>query len=499
LRYSSATWTDLAPVLRGVGFLLHTPAAMALVSMAVCLLADEPYGLTGFAAVAAVTVVPGQAMLWTTRQAPPMQRFHAMRIAAIAWLLISMAGLLPFVISAHLAPAGGARAAMQAFRDPVMALFESVSGFSSTGLTVAPSAAALPAHIQWWRSFTEWVGGIGVILLLLTVLPAERSSLNLYFSEAREEKILPTVKSTVRAIWIIYIGYTAVSVCLLWLTGEPAWQALNHAMTAISTGGFSITDDSLASSPPLAQAIYLPLMVLGATSFATHYRLLRERRVLATLRDSPELKLFAFLLAAGTVAVTLERWHFAGIIDPFTAALQWVSALTTTGFSSDTVANWEPATLLLLVFAMIIGAMGGSTGSGIKQARLAILMRDLAWNLRSFRSTRHEVVRIAFGARRLSPDAMSTLALNAALLCAAYLLVWVAGVMILLHVVPADTPLEHVFFEAASAQGNVGLSTGITGAHMSTPAALVLIVLMLAGRLEIFPIIVLLAWILRQR
>ncbi len=422
-----------------------------------------------------------------------------MRIAAIAWVLIPLAGMAPYLWSAVNVPPGAAADAMAVYRPILGAMFEAVSGFTSTGLTVAVHAADLPYHIQWWRTFSEWVGGIGVVVLLLTILPTDRSSVHLYYSEARKKKILPTVKSTVRAIWMIFVGYTVAAVAALWLAGEPAWRALNHGMTAIATGGFDITGDSLSSVGTTVQLVTVPFMMLGAISFLTHYRVVREGRFREALWESAEMRLFWVLMLGGTLLLAAEHYWFEGQAKWVDSLVNWVSALSTTGFATTDLGAWHPATLLLLILAMLIGASAGSTGSGIKKARVLLLLQDIAWHLKSFRVTQHQVARIRVQGKRVSPDELGALARTAAMLATAYLLVWMTAVIALLHFVPAGTPLEHVFFEAASAQGNVGLSTGITGADMHAGTSITLMVLMITGRLEIFPLLVLAAWMIRGR
>ncbi|PWG65098.1 TrkH family potassium uptake protein [Spiribacter halobius] len=485
-------------VLHGVGFMLHVPGLMALLTVPVALAAGEPWGLPGLLATAAIALGSGQALVWSTRGATHFQRYHSMQIAGVSWVLISLLGALPFVASAH-AVADAEALGMAAFLSPTKALFESVSGFTSTGLTVVEYASALPAHLQWWRSFTEWVGGIGVILLLLAVLPAERGALHLYFSEAREEKILPTVKSTVRAIWAIYLGYTVFAVGLLWLAGEPTWRALNHGMTAIATGGFSITDDSMISAPARVQLAYIPVMLAGAVSFLVHYRLLVERRRLAALRHSAELRLLGWIVIGGAGLLILERWLFDGAEGGVATVFLWVSAITTAGFTSADLSLWADAPLLLLLTAVLVGGMAGSTSGGVKLLRVSLLLTDLRAQLLRLRASPHEVVRIGYDRRRLSLDEVAGLARASAQLVGTFMLLWLLGVFVLLHLLPAETRLAHVFFDTASALFNSGLSTGVAGADLSGPAATVLSALMLLGRLEIFPLLVLAAWAAGRR
>lgn len=485
---------------RGTGFLLHIPGFMALLSLPVAWWANEPWGLVGLGWTAGISLILGQMLVWLGRGAGVFQRYQSMQIAGISWLLIAFLGMLPFLFSAALAPAGSLNAeALGVFNHPLMALFESVSGFTSTGLTVVARAGDLPAHIQWWRSFSEWIGGIGVILLLIAVLPAERGALNLYFSEAREEKILPTVKSTVRTIWLIYIGYTVVSVGLLWLAGEPAWRALNHGMTAIATGGFTITNDSLMRSSAGVQLAYIPIMIAGAISFLVHYRLIVERRSPAHLWRIDEWRLLIGMLLVGLALLGLERWLAVGSWGGVSTAFTWVSALTTAGFSSVDLAAWGDGALLLVLAAVLMGGMAGSTSGGVKLLRVSLVLKDLLGQLRSLRASRHEVVTLVHDGERVTPAYMADLGRIATRLVGVFMLLWLLSVLLVLHTLPADVRLAHVFFDTASALFNSGLSTGVAGPDMAVSTAAALSLLMLLGRLEIFPLLVLGAWLIVRR
>lgn len=485
-------------VLHGVGFMLHVPGLMALLSLPVALAAGEHWGVPGLAATAALALAAGQGLVWATRGAGGFQRYQSMQVAGISWVLISLAGAIPFLVTARQAP-DAAASAMTVFLQPTHALFESVSGFTSTGLTVVDRTSALPAHIQWWRSFTEWVGGIGVILLLLAVLPAERGALHLYFSEAREEKILPTVKSTVRAIWAIYLGYTVLAIGLLRLAGEPAWRALNHGMTAIATGGFSITDDSMISAPAAVQLAYIPVMLAGAVSFLVHYRVLTQGRLGQSLWRPAEVRLLAWLVVGGAALLLAERWLFEGDAGGVATVFLWVSALTTAGFTSADLAVWADGPLLLLLTAVLMGGMAGSTSGGVKLLRVSLLLTDLKAQLMRLRASPHELVRVGYDGRRLTLEHMAGLARAAAQLVGTFMLLWLAGVFVLLHLLPEDTRLAHVFFDTASALFNSGLSTGVVAPGLSAGAATVMSALMLLGRLEIFPLLVLAAWAAGRR
>lgn len=467
-------------VFRGTGILLHVPALMALLSLPIAWWFDQLQGIWPLLITAGVAVVLGQALVWLGRGAKTFHRYQSMQIAAFSWTLIALIGALPFWLGAQMSP--------------ISALFESISGFTSTGLTIVAAPSELPAYLQWWRSLTQWVGGIGVILLLIAVLPAERGALNLYFSEAREEKILPTVKATVRMIWLIYIGYTVAGILLLWLVGEPLWRAVNHGMTAIATGGFTITDDSLNSASTAVQLAYLPLMIFGAISFLVHYRLLVERQTPAQLWRFDEIRILVWVLLLGG-ALLVGQHGLAGRSDETVSLVfMWVSAVTTAGFATESLISWSDAALLLLLVAVLMGGMAGSTSGGLKLLRVGILLKDLAGQLREFRASAHEVVMVRHNAERVTPKAMGELGRIAARLVGVFMLLWLLSVFVILHFLPAGTPLAYVFFETASALFNSGLSSGLVGPELPAAAVVVLSVLMLLGRLEIFPLLVLFAW-----
>ena len=161
--------------------------------------------------------------------------------------------------------------------DDAGAVFESMSGFTGTGLTMTDNEEVLPRTLQWWRTFSEWVGGVGVIVLTTAILSRPGSgSLTLYESEARSKKIHPSIVSTVRTIWWIFILFTFLSILALWLAGMPIWGAINHGMTGLATGGFSITDNSIATYDSVAiDFVLLPVMLLGSIAFPVHYLILQ--------------------------------------------------------------------------------------------------------------------------------------------------------------------------------------------------------------------------------
>lgn len=479
---SAPRFTLLLAIARGVGLLLHVPALMALVTMPLCLIFGEYRGIAALAWTAVVAVGGGQALYWPARRHVPTHPREAMLIAALAWLGVSGVAALPFVL-------GFGTSALDA-------LFESLSGFTGTGLSVL-KPSELPHYLQWWRSLSQWIGGVGVIVLLLSILPPRRGALELYYSESREQKLLPSVRSTARAIWSIYLGYTVLGIGLLWLGGVPIWRALNHGLTAIATGGFTITDNSLTDATTVAKLLYPVLMIAGAISFFAHYRALHRPRPGRAWFAGSELRLFWGVVVIGSAALVGDNWLLgqAGWLD---SVLQWVSAVTTTGFQSAQLARWHAGVLFALSLVMLVGATAGSTGGGLKMLRIVLLYKSIVWSLAAITRRPHEVLRVTFDGQALTKADARARVRAATTLAIGWVAVSAIAVLVMTHCVAADTPLQVTLFNVLSAQSNVGLAAGQVDADLSAGGKLTLMAVMWMGRLEIVPVMVLVAMLLRR-
>ena len=483
--------------------------------------------------------------------APEPKMKHGMVIAAGGWLTVALFGALPLFLTAWLTPpaamdafvpaaadttawepieAGGTAtlSSLAYFRDPLHAVFESMSGWTGSGLTMAIREPSLPRAVQWWRSFIQWVGGVGVIVLTVSILSRPGSgSYALYRSEAREQRIHPSIVSTVRTVWKLVVAYTLLAFGMLfaaiWASesayarslslGETAWQALNHAMTGLTTGGFSVTDNSIATyGSPLVEATLLPIMILGAIAFPVHYVVLSDRNVRELVADLQTRWLFV-LLGAGVVVLSAQNVAsvrattdaFAtGSFLPISASLldwaqldavrdstfQWISALTCTGFQSAPIGRWIAGAKVLVVGAMTLGGAAGSTVGGIKIVRGYTVARGIVWQFSRVFLPESAVVSAKLGDRTLDREAMEREFGEAAIVTLLWLLALVAGSLVLVNVAGPEFGYADALFEVASAQGNVGLSSGITGPSMSPAAEAMFILNMWIGRLEIIPVLV---------
>jgi len=509
---------DTETVGRDVGRIVQAVSLMMLVSAVVAAVTREFYAIPAFVASAVVTGGLGTALVRRYRDAAAPEKRDAMVTAAAAWALVGVLGGLPFLLVAwtiqvdpfpawaNTPPVDPTTAV---FRHPFDAVFESVSGFTGTGLTMAAVEEQLPRSIQWWRSFIEWVGGVGVIVLTVAILRrsgGSSGSYTLYESEARSEKIHPSIVTTVREIWKIFVGLTLTSIALFLLAGMPLWDAINHGMTGIATGGFSVHSDSIGHyGSPLIEYATVPIMVAGSIAFPVHYLLFRGelRNFYADLQTrwvfiwfaTGSLVLTGILLADGQYATTEETFRVA--------LFQFVSATSNTGFGSATIGAgtepvWGTAATLLACLGMLTGAAAGSTVSGLKLVRVLTLVKGTVWQVQEVFRPDSAIRYLQLGDRRLSEAQAQREYTEATVVFVLWLTFLAVGVAVLLRVLSPGHPLEYVLFDVMSAQSNVGLDSGITGPGMPDPAKAMLIINMWVGRLEIIPVAVLLGAVFQR-
>ena len=487
---------DLRIVLGDLGLLSLVVAFMAAASMAVAGIFREWFALGPLGLTVGVAVLVWAAFYWPFRRAGETQLRHGLLVAAMGWLLVASLGALPlYLVSLQL---GGGL--LFPYADFTSAFFESVSGFTGTGLTMALRPDLLPKTLQWWRSLMEWIGGMGVIVLMITILAGPgMSAATLYYAEARAEKIHPSVRSTVRTMWWIFGLYTALSGLAFFIAGTPPWEAINHAMTAVATGGFSLWPDSLGHYRSLGVEIVAILsMVVGAISFVVHYQMLLNGPQVLWRDLQTRWLLLGLVFGTGILGLMLLRLLPAALALR-TAAFQYVSAMTCTGFQTTDLARWTEAGKFLLTVGMVVGGAAGSTAGGIKVLRLAILANGVRWQIRRLLSPPDAVIPCRLGTECYSAEEIYRRMAQAAALFFLWIGLLVAGAFFLAQFYPPGRfTLADFLFEVASAQGNVGLSVGITHPDMPTLAKLLLSFHMWVGRLEIIPVLILVRTLLRR-
>ena len=501
----------VATVGRDIGRILEALGGLMLVSLVVPVVWGEYFALPALLVSALVPLGLGRLLYRRFQGAEAPGRFHGMIVAASGWFSVGLFGSLPFFLIAWSVQLGvpgvttpAQTATLAAFTEPLNAVFESMSGFTGTGLTMTDNEEVLPRTLQWWRTFSEWVGGVGVIVLTTAILSRPGSgSLTLYESEARSKKIHPSIVSTVRTIWWIFILFTFLSILALWLAGMPIWGAINHGMTGLATGGFSITDNSIATYDTVAiDFVLLPVMLLGSIAFPVHYLILQGD--LRNLYSDLQTRWVFGYIGIGSVLL----WgllYFAGPYEtPFIALryglFQFVSAATCTGFQTAVDATnvalgrWPSYAQLTVTFGMFVGGAAGSTAGGIKLIRGLTLVKGIRYQIGDVFYPESAVRRLEINDRRLNEKEASREFMEAAIIVILWITFLVVGTFLLLLTLPSgEYSLANVLFEVASAQGNVGLSSGITGPEsLPTVGKIAFLFHMWIGRLEIIPVLVML-------
>lgn len=402
---------------------------------------------------------------------------------ALGWIAMSILGCLPFYISGEI----------PSFVD---AFFEIVSGFTTTGSSILREVESLSKGILYWRSFSHWLGGMGVLVFLLAVIPLSEQNSGFTMHLLRAEspgpdvgKLVPRMWQTAGILYVLYIVLTILNVVFLMLGNIPFFDAICTAFGTAGTGGFGIRNDSMASYSPYIQNVCTVFMILFGINFSCYF-LLIIKQFKSVFRDE-ELRLYLGIILGSVVLITINLQGFYDTFDETLrhAAFQVASIITTTGFATTDFDLWPAFSKAILLCLMMIGACAGSTGGGFKCGRLLLLIKSLMRNIRqSLHPRRIQVVRN--NGKKVSEKVLDNL--NAYL--AAYFLITVVSFLVIsIDGFSITTNLSAVIacfnnigpgFEMVGATGNF--------ADFSVLSKLVLTVDMLAGRLEIFPILILL-------
>lgn len=418
-------------------------------------------------------------------------------VVALTWLLAAAFASIPYLFE------GGDQ-----LSNPLDAYFEGMSGFTTTGASVVTDFDDINRSLGMWRQFTQWLGGMGIIVLAIAVLPRLRvGGRQMMESELPGPEIAALgerIRSTARKLWFLYVGLTLVEVLLLssfWVVGVDdlmtPYEALAHALSTMPTGGFSTQPDSAASFSAASQWILTLFMAIAGANFALMYRAFVRRQPKVLARDE-EFRLYVVLVVGAAVAVTAMLWGYGiaeGEAAVRNAAFQTVSIITTTGMASADFALWPPVLLLALFALMFVGGSAGSTGGSIKVVRHLLLGKVL----------RREID------QTLSPEVVMPIRLNGTPVdertiraIAAFILLYVGFWAVGASIIAIDSAISGVgvgtldaLAASATTLGNVGPGFGIAGpfgsfAEYSDVSKLTMIGLMWVGRLEIVPVVVLL-------
>jgi trk system potassium uptake protein TrkH len=466
-------------ILKVVGSLLVMIGLAQLIPAATSFLygdRDWPEFLQSGTAAAAA----GAALVVLTRRARELSIRDGFVVVTVAWITACLASAVPLYTTG----------AVPTFVD---ATFESMSGYTTTGSSVISDYSRLSHGVLLWRSLIQWFGGLGIILLGLAILPALGvGGMQLYQREVTgpyHDKLTPRLRDTAKALWAVYVLLTAIEAVLLNLLGMTTFEAINHAMTTLATGGFSTRPDSIAGFGPGVEWTLILFMYLGGMNFALHYKLLTDpMRGWGVFRDM-EWRWYtgAAMLFSLAVAVHLIWARGYGADDALTkGAFHVVSIMTTTGFASDDYVKWGAFPQLLLLYCMIAGGSAGSTGGGLKWVRILLVSKNA--RLSMIRLIHPNVVR-----RPKINDVQVTEEIQSNIGGFVFLYFVTLAVVTLLLTLDG-LPIFTAFGAAATALGNVGPGFESLGpvenfGWLSPEAKGILTAAMLLGRLELMTVL----------
>ncbi len=423
------------------------------------------------------------ALLSRGEKADDFYEKEGLACAGISWLVLGLTGALPFFLSREI----------PAFID---AFFETVSGFTTTGASILSEVESLDKSLLYWRSFTHWIGGMGVLVFLLALVPQGNRGAGFTMHLLRAEspgpsvgKLVPQIRRTARILYLIYISLTVVDIILLALD-MPLFDAVCIGFGTAGTGGFAVTNSGLGGYSPYIQWVTTLFMFLFGVNFSCYYLLLR-RQPRNVVRDSELRFYFLTFLACGLVIAVSVRSRFSGWEETLRASFfQASSIMSTTGFATADFNLWPTVAKGVLVFLTILGASAGSTGGGLKCIRLQLILKNLSRNLRKLiRPGR--VIPVRSNGQPVSESVLD----NLGTYLAAYVVIILTSFLLLTldgkDLTTSITAVLACFNNVGPGLGEVG-PMGNFGSF-SIFSKLVLIFDMLAGRLEIFPIIALLS------
>jgi trk system potassium uptake protein TrkH len=472
-----------------LGRLLMALAAALLVPGILSLYYGErDYGI--FFGPAAMAAVFGLLMQLLGPGPDPNQlsfgRREAFALVASAWFLASLVGALPFILQWRGAIADG--------------IFESASGFTTTGASVLSNVEGEPRSILLWRALTQWLGGMGIIVLGIAILPKLAiGGMELLGAEApgpMSEKLTPRIAATAKTLWVIYAILTSVQVLLLLALGVSPLDAVTHSFTTMATGGFSTRNASVgAFGSPAVEMVVALFMLLAGMNFALHFRWMRGQ--FQALPREPELRLYLSIVAVATalVAADLMMAGRAGSLAALRLSFFQVSSImTTTGYGSADFDTWPHFSRAVLLLLMFVGGCSGSTGGSVKVVRALIVAKRVALDLRRLVQP-HAVLPVRIGARTLPEEVVAAVVTFLIL----YLTLFALGGLALTAM---GMDLVSAFSASASCLGNVGPGFGSVGpmqhyGHLPAAGKLLLAVLMIVGRLEVYTVLV--VFFLRRR
>ena len=462
------TKTDLRIVAKNSGYLMIGIGIMCLIPLIFDLIYFE-FDILSFVIPGLISILLGVfALKYFDEKVNKKMRFkHGMIISAFAWLWACLIGGFVFTLSTHIPIIDG--------------VFESMSALTGTGITMFMDVEILPHSILFFRAFEQWVGGLGVVVMVIAVLTKPGSvSSKLYHSEAREDRIKPSIKATMEKTIEIYAIYTAAGIIMYLLAGMPLFDSVCNTFHMVSTGGMSIKNANMGFyHNDIIYLISIVLMILGATSFLAHYKVIKTKGK-SLFGD------LQFQIIISVIAIVTLMLYFVSNIVPIELLFTVVSAMTTTGASvasPTAMAGWQPFVLICLMCLMLTGGSNGSTVGAIKLVRMITYFKGIYRHIREILSPDGRVVPIKLHGHTIPEKAIAQAGSYITLYMMFIMFTWA------LFCLFGYDPFKSLF-AAMSLQGNNGLELGIINYTLDPVLKLVSIFDMWTGRLEIYPVLI---------
>ena len=473
---------DFGVIIKTLGKIILFEAAALLPSLFIALYSGQGDFYAFLLSIIIIAAIGGLCLLSKPKK-DAINYKEGFAIVGFGWILVTVLGALPFIFAGT-------------FNSFIDAFFEAASGFSTTGATVLNDVEVLPKGILFWRSFTHWLGGMGILVLALALLPAFKTgALQIYKAESpgpTPTKLVPRLGQTAQLLYGVYILFTVVQVVLLFLAGMPLFEACVHTFGTVGTGGFSTKNASIgAYNNVVFEVIIFFFMLVSGTNFTLHYQALHGN-FKSLVKDS-EFKFYIFVITASITAITLNLWNniYINILEALRhASFQVVSMITTTGYATTNFDVWPSFSKIILVILMLIGGCSGSTAGGIKQIRMLLLFK---YAKREFSKLLHPkaVIPVRLGGKRVPEETLSGVVsfffIHLIIFLIATLLISFEGMDLVSTVTSVVTAL-----------GNVGPGLGMVGpstnfGHLSAFSKTILSICMIMGRLEIYSILILIS------
>lgn len=470
-------------LLRNLGYLLIISSFFRIVPIIAALFYGESFN--GFLISFGLSFIIGILLVLFTRPGKDevskvLTLTEGLLLGALAFIILPLIGMISYLPSLDY--------------NFLNAYLESISGFTTTGITVYDSLSDLPRSLLLWRAETQWIGGLGIIIIFLFLFSGRRksqqkmadleeaseASMALYQAQGFKEKMEGGLRNTLAIIMGIYFGYTLIGILLLWFTGMPLFDAIAMSFTSLSTGGFAVTDEFYTNGWQLL--VLDLLMIFGAISFITHNKLLQMKW--KEFFKSFEKNVFLIFILVGALLSLIV------MIDVKMVFFELISAFTTTGYSVSNLALLPQLFIFIMVIGMIVGGSSASTAGGIKVFRLYYLFRAIPWHLKKLSNPPSAVIPLQIHGEETDEKDLS----NIAIFVISYFIILLLGTLIFMLY---GFGFFDSSFQMISSLGNVGLQS-VEIATLNPLLRVILIFAMLLGRLEIFPILILLRQVFKK-